>query len=664
MGSIIARLVIPKSVEFSVDTAIVKALQNIEIPSTESLETTAPAMQFAEIKIPVERQKIITRAPAIEKIESQIEVVADNKEEIRVISKSELPFYEPVTLKPVQGVAELSTELVAQYKDFAFDENQVAVVEDDVSTSLAAATEIEPEFFDYSSESIKTTKSSSVVTDLSKEETALDKEEIGDEIEEVAAASIKGQESENEIVEDIVAFDYSPESDKKEQQVTESSIGHSVTQNFGTTNTSYSTNIKKTDFAIDYSEAARKSPRVTSQEKEKNAHKSDYKSKGYPTLVNLTVVGTDLKHVENINGFEIQYQDDQSEALTDYGTGEVALESNLAQTRMTRSVTVLKRGYTPTSTDVILNEGSTKTIVPVIEEEKFNRLMKKFEGRYAVGALLVELDEETELAQVDVPFGKVMTLNKDMKTTKSDDFKYQLFLGIKAGNALLTFKRSNGEVVSKIVHVHENEVTFDANYYENVVNEKVKLYEEDLLSKESARLNISADEVKVFAKNDYSSKLNDNTYKLNFGSTHLGGRRYLELTHHEEPVFIGFRDDNNIKVPSENFMRHVLSRFEDSKLGNRCLVQLNLRGKASRIEVQPESVAESLMTYTQMLDNDGKFYDSLSEKTEKIIIVGESHASKEISADGRINVKIEYENGTSQYLNSYCSPNTYLVEQL
>lgn len=70
------------------------------------------------------------------------------------------------------------------------------------------------------------------------------------------------------------------------------------------------------------------------------------------------------------------------------------------------------------------------------------------------------------------------------------------------------------------------------------------------------------------------------------------------------------------------------------------------------------------MTYTQVLDNDGKFYDNLSDKTQKIIVVGESEGPEQISPDAKINIKIQYQDGSVQFLNSYCSPNTYLVEQL
>jgi len=111
-------------------------------------------------------------------------------------------------------------------------------------------------------------------------------------------------------------------------------------------------------------------------------------------------------------------------------------------------------------------------------------------------------------------------------------------------------------------------------------------------------------------------------------------------------------------------MRFILSGVEGTKLGNRCLVQVNLENKIQNFEVASESVGASLMVQSQALDSDGKFYDSVSEKTKKLIIVGESHSTSTHYDDGKINIKIQYTDGSQHYLSTYCSPNTYLVEQL
>ncbi|HLW56518.1 MAG TPA: hypothetical protein VKY27_03980, partial [Bacteriovoracaceae bacterium] len=80
--------------------------------------------------------------------------------------------------------------------------------------------------------------------------------------------------------------------------------------------------------------------------------------------------------------------------------------------------------------------------------------------------------------------------------------------------------------------------------------------------------------------------------------------------------------------------------------------------------IASESVANGLVTSSQVLDQDGKFYDSVGPKSNKIIILGENFGPIDQSQDGKVNIKIDYLDGSTRFLSSYCSPNTYLVEQL
>ena len=383
----------------------------------------------------------------------------------------------------------------------------------------------------------------------------------------------------------------------------------------------------------------------------------------YPIEMSIQATSTDLKSSRSENALELRFMDDQNEMLQDSGDGNIIIRETLSQPTTTRSVNLVKMGFVHTHTDLIL-EDDTSISLPLLDLDTYNEYMQPFEGDGPIGAVLVELEDSTELAQLDVPFGKVVMLDGDLRLTEKDDFRYQLFLGVKAGNALLTYKGFDRNSVSKIIHVHEDSMTYESNIFEKVSNEKVVLLEEDLLSREKAPLIISEDQVKIFATNKTSKKINDHTYQMDFSNSLAATRRYLELSHQDEPVFVGIRQMNKVLVPSESFMRHILSNLDNSKLANRCVVQVNLRKKVSKVDVDSESIESSVETYAQMLDTDGKFYDSASDKTRKIIVVGENQGSEKISQDAKINIKITYQDESVEFLGSYCSPNTYLVEQL
>lgn len=697
VGTLSARYFLGEQSEVKINSQYLEFFSETKTNSATVDEMNVPEIVFEEIRIPEEKRM----APG-----KTLKVVAVLKEKpkkeilfsYRVSEKNELPFAEMINLFPVYYNEALPVNLVSLYKDL---EVEKIVTQDEVSTKMAKtqvvdeSKDLEPEFFDY--EAVATKVPPKIEEKVEEKKTAI-KEDLPEtyatytEEQEAAARGAgatasdvttqKAQENRIEEVSlnEIVAFDYS----KAKQDVAENKIttvsNVILPQTVTTQNQSQSQAQENNDpvLAVD-----KVSPRVdNSASTVDKLKKSVVKQQGfvggsnpqkkestkeirnYPSQIGVQVTATNLKVTTQVAGFELRFQDDLNETKEDFGTGEVLIKTELATPKMTRPVTVLKRGYAPTSTELILEEGATSVVLPLIDETSFNELIENYEARGPVGAVLVELDDETEAVEIDVPYGKIIYLDGDMKKTASDDYRYQLIVGAKAGNALLSYKTSKGEVVSKIIHIHERELTFEANYYENVSNETLMLMEEDLLSKEKAPLIIPEDSVREFATNKTAKKLNDRTYKMSFARTNLGARRYLELNHQSEPIFLGFRDAQKIEVPAENLINFILSRFENSKLGNRCLVQVNLNKKVSRMEVGSESVASSLNTYVQVLDRDGKFYDSVSEKTHKIIVVGENDGADELSKDSKINIKIEYQDGSEQFLSSYCSPNTYLVEQL
>lgn len=658
VGTVSVRLFSAETAEFTFTIDYLSVFKSGSIEAVKTTEIKAPEQMFAEINFPVKPKVVVGKAvkPA--------RFAAPKTYQVKRLS---LPFHEPIVLSRIDVDTQLPSNLVALYRP-APEEivEMVAKGEtpkfDEVSTKMAGPlTDEEPTFLDYSKEEPASTPNEEKVA-----QAAAPTEIQREAVEEGRGAVDDGRgavdksvnnSTEEVAVDDLIAFDYS-------------SVNKAVVDNKVPVVTKMTTQVPVivTTQAPNQATPVPATPKSETNQSGAEGLMQDEsqasKPFGYHAEVNIHATGTNLKKTYDVNGFEVRFQDDLSETVEDFGTGSVTVKENLAEPAMTRSVVILKKGFTPTNTDLIIEQGLSGTSLPMIEEEAFNDLSAPFESRGIVGALLVELDDETEVATIDVPFGKVLKLDGDLKETTKDDYRYQLFIGVKAGNALLTYKTIKGQTVSKVVHVHEQELTFDANIYENVRNEKVTLFEEGLLSREKSPLIIGAGQVRKFASETESRKVSDNVYKVNFDQHLLANRRYLEISHLEEPVFVGVRDVSKLVVPSEHFMRFVLSRIEGAKLGNRCLIQVNLGKKVERVEVGSESVANGLMTYTQMLDNDGKFYDSASDKTRKVIVVGENQGAPEYGQDAKVNLKINYLDGSVQYLNSYCSPNTYLVEQL
>lgn len=686
VGTVAVRVLAPEMTTVAFTTSYSKIFANSEFQTAQVEPVAAPEISFAAIKLPVEKKVVVAKrvTPAKAVVVRQpavvpaVVVVKAPEMKIEKVAKNELPFYEPVTLSKITLTNDLDANLVALYHDFKYEAQALAAaapIEDAVSTKLAATEE--PEFFEYSADGpteAKVEKKAGPVKTVVKEEVKeeIETEEIADMVSEeapvAASAPLAASAVTEEVaVDDLIAFDYS-KADKDIKAQTVPTVSTVTTH--GAASQAPGINVDLRGLGQSKPSSQNSSKLVTTQPEKNNLVDNSKKivekalaPATYPTRVTIQITGTDLNNTVEERGFEVRFQDDLSEAIQDYGAGEVNVDLNLAQEKMTRSVTVLKRGFTPTNTDLIIESEGAKVSLPVIEEGRFNELLAPFESRGPIGAVLVELEDNVEGATLDVPYSQVLKLDEDLKVTEDNVFAYQLFVGVKAGNALLSYKDARG-VSSKIIHVHERELTFESNFFEEVLNERVVLLEEDLLGKEKTPLIISAEEVKEFATNKTAKKINNHTYETNFGRTLLGGRKYIELSHQSEPVFAGFKENMNVEIPSENFMRYILSKFEGAKLGNRCLVQLNLSKKALKVDIGSESVGANLMTYSQILDADGKFYDSVGAKSRKVIVVGENQGPQEYSQDAKINFKVTYEDGSVQFLGSYCSPNTYLVEQL
>ena len=644
VGSVAVRFMTAETRTISFSNNYFNLLTTTGIKSTEFAPISVVAHTFAEVDLPkVETAKRVAIVNKIAKKTGQPPAL----EYVKVAGKYELPFHEPFRLNKVSFNGSLRGNLLALFVPVSEETKEMlaeapAMIADEVSTQVAKndVVEEEPVFFEYPTEEIETPKKETLtinVADSKESETA----EVPTKVVEKAVANVVEEVSIN----DYIAFDYSA----SKQDISEKKMP---------TVTKATTHKKKAQVI---SKSTSSEPLVAEPKQEEGFMGL---MAGYPSELTIQVSGTNLKNTEKLSNYEMRFQDDLAEIVEDYGNGSITLSQQLAEEAMTRSVSILKRGYTPTNTDLILEKGAAAYSVPLIEEAVFNELIAPYEAKGTVGALLVELDDETEIAQIDVPFGKVIQLNGDLKVTEKDEYRYLLFLGVKSGNALLSYKDFDGSITKKILHIHDRELTFEANFYEKVKTQTVALYEEGLLGKEKAPLIIAADQVKLFASEKSSKKVNDHTYKIAAEKSLLAGRKYLELTHQEEPVFVGVRGNTTTSIPSESFMRYVLSRLEGSELGNRCLIQINLSKQALGVDVGSESVGSSLMTYTQVLDEDGKFYDSIGTKSRKVIIVGENQGSEDISKDAKINIKLTYQDGSVQYLGSYCSPNSYLVEQL
>ena len=92
-----------------------------------------------------------------------------------------------------------------------------------------------------------------------------------------------------------------------------------------------------------------------------------------------------------------------------------------------------------------------------------------------------------------------------------------------------------------------------------------------------------------------------------------------------------------------------------SSLRDRCVVQLNLSKDIREIKSSGKNKNGEMFVETNFLDKDGNFSNE-SEMAEKVFIIGDM--------SGQFGVRLDYTDGTTDFLKTFCSEGTYLVEQL
>ncbi len=660
LGVAVVRLYNSEMTTIELSASYLKLFSGTHIQHKSPETIVFPDARFAKLEFLKERNEV--KFSSAKNLSISKKTIATPPLTSETVTKTELHFHELIKLQPVHHTFKFETNLASHFKEDTIHSLAKSDFKTDmISTLQAAAKEEEPEFFEYKSDENAQKSPKGLSSSGPEMVQSFDNEQDINDTDEVSVDQLVGMEN---------SKDQSKSGIKKEEPTTAlKSASPGLVSMTSQMNQQDSIIAKGTQINRTQSSGVKtKTPNPPLPSHSRGAQEAlgliQESINSYHSQVTIQVTGTDLRKTNPEVGFEVRPQDDLSETMSDYNSGQVVLNQKLADDKMTRSVTILKRGFAPTNTDLILEEGASEISIPLIEEAVFNEMMAPYESRGALGGVLVELEDEVESASLDVPYSQVLKLNKEMQVTDSENFTYQLFIGVRAGNTLLSYRSSNGDVTSKIIHVHDHELTFETNFFENVLIEKISIVEEDLLAKEKSKLIIPSESIKHFATNKHAKKISDNTFATDFNRTLLGGRKYLELLHQQESVFVGFRQNSLLEIPSENFMKYILSKFENGKLGHRCLVQVNLNRKSTGVEVAAESAGENLMTSMQILDSDGKFYESVGDKSQKVIIVGENHGALENNQDAKINLKITYQDGSIQYLGTYCSPNTYLVEQL
>jgi hypothetical protein len=303
-------------------------------------------------------------------------------------------------------------------------------------------------------------------------------------------------------------------------------------------------------------------------------------------------------------------------------------------------------------TRVELNLSSQNQIrIPMITQVEAEKLYP------GMNLLLLAIDNNVAGVEIDKSFSDKIYFDADFKKTEvHTDAHFVLFAGMKNGNLLLKYYLNNKETAQKVIYIGENEMFYDEARFQNGERDLYTFTTRNLMSSKNTDLAIAPELITIFNTNINAKKATLNSYELKMPTLISGSRKYLEMKHLSDSIFIGTDTKFEVDVPNNEFISKVLEVNQINTLKEHCVVQINISKELSGFTVNGKNQSGEMYTETSFLDADGNFSKADFDQAQKAFVVGDM--------EGLFNAKLEYSDGSFQFLKTYCSQGTYIVEQL
>ena len=354
-------------------------------------------------------------------------------------------------------------------------------------------------------------------------------------------------------------------------------------------------------------------------------------------------------------GYEFVPDYDRGERADDQATGEIKLGYSLSNDVNTQTGVVQSHGLIPTRVELnLLNKGIN---VPLINEAGIQAYLQKRKVDIVGNLLMVAIDPSISDVEIDSDYQAKIYFTQNFKTVESkDSAAYVMFMGVKSGNILLRYLLANKETAQKIVYVGDGEMYFEDPDFENTKRELYTFTTRSLLGRKVKELNINGSDVSFYGTKTTAKKKALNAYEIKVPELVNNSRKYLEFKHLGNSLFVGTDSATEIEIPGRDFIGRVLDANEMSEIGERCMVQVNLTKDLRDIKANGKNKSGEMFVETSFLDRDGNFSRDNSELSEKVFISGDM--------EGIFNVRLDYTDGSTDFLKTFCSEGSYLIEQL
>lgn len=382
---------------------------------------------------------------------------------------------------------------------------------------------------------------------------------------------------------------------------------------------------------------------------ELNTHETQF-------VIRAKELNLNTQKLSQLHGFEFVPDYDRAERMSDSAAGEIMLGYSLTGEMNTQTGLVQAQGIIPTRIEVAL--GSMKGLeVPLLNENGIQKFLQKQGLSIEGNLLMIALNSNIIDTEIDSDFGAKFIFDKNFKPVQQiNGASFVLYAGVKTGNVLVKYLLANKENAQKIVYVGDGEMYFEDPSFTTSSRETFTFTTRSLLGQKKKELSIDGGAISFFNTNTSAKKKTLNAYELKVPTLVTGMRKYLEFKHLKDSIFVGLSSEKEVEIPGNDFIGKVLEMNQVNSLKERCVVQLNLSKDLRGFTANGKNRSGEMFVETTYLDKDGNFTRDSFEYADKAFIVGDM--------EGQFSVKLDYTDGSSEFLKTFCSEGTYLVEQL
>lgn len=293
--------------------------------------------------------------------------------------------------------------------------------------------------------------------------------------------------------------------------------------------------------------------------------------------------------------------------------------------------------------------------VPIFKNEFMEQLGIN-ENLKNYGHILIESEHKILSFDIDNKYFKAIYLDRDYKTSDAPTDRV-LVVGVEPGLSIISIEDAMGARIHQFTQISNDQVNMAIMLDKKEKYRKIKYHEKGLVSNSLTEISLSELDIKMFLVEGKIQKLSPSVFLQQENN-------YYQLMHLKEPIYLSIHQNKNVVIPTEKFIENIMSKINPNFNKNSCLIQLNLNGKLKEIKYQVESYNSSMVERVIYYTKRGEYFESLTDETENVFLLAENQTGDYLGDKGTVHFSLIYDDGRKEAFQSFCSPGTYLVEQL